>query len=61
MPPKDHPVWKVATILSVGVVVLVMATFGTQNGFSWKTDIPALLAIISTIAGIQFTQSRAPE
>ena len=61
LPPNDSAFWNIAAILAVGFVVLMCATFGTKNGFDWRTDIPALLAILAAQGAGMFAQSKAPK
>lgn len=35
-------------IVAVGIVAVFMAAVWTSNGWSWKTDVPALIAQLGT-------------
>jgi hypothetical protein len=56
LPPNDSQLWVLAKLVVVCVTVLLMAEFGTKNGFDWRTDIPALLAILGGLGLVQGVQ-----
>ena len=56
LPPNDSPLWPLAKLVVVGLIVVGMAAFGTQNGFDWRTDIPALLAVLGGLGIVQAAQ-----
>ena len=56
LPPNDSPLWLLCKLAIVGAIMVGMAAFGTQNGFDWRTDIPALLAVLGGLGIVQGAQ-----
>ena len=59
LPPNDSPLWLLCKLAIVGAIMVGMSAFATQNGWSWKTDAPAVLAVLSALAGLNVMQNKS--
>lgn len=51
----DHPVWKLATLVVVGVILVLMLKFNYQSGWA-PADYFTLISVLLGVGGVQMTQ-----
>lgn len=55
MNSADHPVWKLATLIVVGVILVLMLKFNYQSGWA-PADYLTLISVLFGVGGVQLTQ-----
>jgi hypothetical protein len=53
LPPNDSPVWSIAKIAVLGLVLALMLHVGYQNGFDLKADLPTITAVLLSAGGME--------
>lgn len=58
MNSADHPIWKIATLVVVGVILILMLKYNYANGWA-PADWATLITVLLGVGGVQLGPSVA--